>query len=197
MAAIQNFNAATQHNSLIFVYTGKYTFMDNTSIIILAVVIIVSVFGAYLLVYRKDIRGLKKQEDKTGQDKALQLQAYERLVILTERISLRNLIDRVSPAGNAMAYQTLLVDTIKQEYDYNLSQQLYVSAQAWQAVSSLKEQNIFILHQLSALLPAEATGTDLAKKVLELLDSDPKTSLHTVVLDALRFEAGKLLKKQA
>ncbi len=171
--------------------------MDNTSIIILAVVIVVSVFGAYLLVYRKDIRGLKTQDNKTDQDKALQLQAYERLVILTERISLRNLIDRVSPTGNAASYQSLLVDTIKQEFDYNLSQQLYVSSQAWQAVSSLKEQNIFILHQLSALLPAEATGTHLAKKVLELLDSDPKTSLHSVVLDALRFEAGKLLKKQA
>jgi len=170
--------------------------MDNSSIIILAIVIIVSVFGAYLLVYRKDIKGLKKEDDKDDQDKALQLQAYERLVILTERISLRNLIDRVPPAGSALGYQHLLVDTIKQEYDYNLSQQLYVSSQAWQAVSSLKEQNIFILHQLSAMLPAEATGTDLAKKTLELLESDPKTSLHTVVLEALRFDAGKLLKKQ-
>ncbi len=168
--------------------------MDNTSIIILAIVIIVSVFGAYLLVYRKDIKGLKKQDNKTDTDKALQLQAYERLVILTERISLRNLIDRVTPSGNAFVYQNLLVDTIKQEYDYNLSQQLYVSSQAWQAISSLKEQNIYILHQLSALLPADATGVDLAKKVLELLDSDPKTSLHTVVLEALRFDAGKLLK---
>ncbi|MBX3239987.1 MAG: hypothetical protein KIT80_22075 [Chitinophagaceae bacterium] len=170
--------------------------MDNTTIIILAVVIIVSVFGAYLLVYRKDIKGLKKEETKAGYDKSLQLQAYERLVILAERISLRNLIGRVSPTGTALAYQAALVDTIRQEYDYNLSQQLYVSSQAWQAVSSLKEQNIFILHQLSGLLPREATGADLAKKVLELLDSDPKTSLHTVVLEALKFDAGKLLKNK-
>lgn len=168
--------------------------MDNTAIIILAVVIVVSVFGAYLLVYRKDIKGLKEQENKTGQDKALQLQAYERLVILTERISLRNLIDRVPPAGSAIAYQQLLVDTIKQEYEYNLSQQLYVTSQAWQAINSLKEQNIFILHQLSAMLLPEASGMDLAKKTLELLDTDPQTSLHTVVLDALKFDAGKLLR---
>lgn len=170
--------------------------MDNTSIIILGIVIVVAVFGCYLLVYRKDIKAIKKEESTTPYDKALQLQAYERLVILAERISLRGLVSRVAPGQlSALIYQSQLVETIKQEFDYNLSQQLYVSSQAWQAVNSLKEQNIFIIHQLMGMMPATATGLDLAKKVLELLDVDPKTSLHPVVLETLKFEAKKLLKQ--
>ena len=168
--------------------------MDNSTIIILAIVIVVAVFGVYLLVYRSDIKGIKKDEKTPAYDKALQLQAYERLVILTERIALRNLVARLQPGDmTAIAYQSLLVESIKQEYEYNLSQQLYVSNQAWQAVSSLKEQNIFILHQLMNTLSPDASGLELGKRVLELLDADPKTSLHTVVLDALKFEAKKIM----
>ena len=91
-------------------------------------------------------------------------------------------------------YHSLLVESIKHEYDYNLSQQLYVSSQAWQAITNLKEQNIFIIHQLANTLPAGAAGIDLVKRVLELLDADPKTSLHTIVLDTLRFDAKKIME---
>ncbi len=168
--------------------------MDNSSIIILAIAIIVGVLGVYLFAYFREIRGVKKEQKKTAFDATLQLQAYERLTILAERISLKNIMSRVSPANMpAAVYHSLLVESIKQEYEYNLSQQLYVSAQAWQAVTNLKEQNIFILHQLAATLPGTATGLDLSKRVLELLDADPKASLHGIVLEALRYEARQLM----
>jgi len=173
--------------------------MDNTNIIIIAVVIIICFLGIYLFVYKKEVRASKEEEDKKPvQDNSLQLQAYERLTILTERLSLKNLVSRISPANmRADVYHTLLVESIKQEYDYNLSQQLYVSSQAWQAVTNLKEQNIFIIHQLVNTLPPNASGMDLVKRVLELLDADPKTSLHTIVLEALRFDAKKIMAGNA
>ncbi|HRO46915.1 hypothetical protein [Agriterribacter sp.] len=168
--------------------------MNNNSSIILAIIIIVGVLGVYFLFYFRETRGVKKERKKPAYDASLQLQAYERLTILAERISLKNLISRLSPAHmEASAYHVLLVESIKQEYEYNLSQQLYVSAQAWQAVTNLKEQNIFILHQLAHTLPETATGMDLSKRILELLDADPKTSLHSIVLDALRYEARQLM----
>ena len=168
--------------------------MNNNSIIILAIVIIVGVLGVYFLFYFRETKGIRKERKKPAYDAALQLQAYERLTILTERISLRNLISRLSSAQmDALAYHALLVESIKQEYEYNLSQQLYVSAQAWQAVVNLKEQNIFILHQLINTLPKTATGMDLSKRVLELLDANPSSSLHTIVLDALRYEARQVM----
>lgn len=168
--------------------------MDNSSIIILAIAIIVGVLGIYLFAYFRETRGVKKEQKKPAYDATLQLQSYERLTILAERISLKNLISRVSSASmQAAVYHSLLVENIKQEYEYNLSQQLYVSAQAWQAVTNLKEQNIFILHQLANTLPDSATGMDLSKRILELLDADPKASLHNIVLEALRYEARQLM----
>ncbi|HRP58338.1 hypothetical protein [Agriterribacter sp.] len=168
--------------------------MDNSSIIILAIIIVVGVLGIYSLFYFRETRGIKKERKKPAHNATLQLQAYERLTILAERISLKNLISRISPVSmQAAVYHSLLVESIKQEYEYNLSQQLYVSAQAWQAVTNLKEQNIFILHQLVNTLPETATGLDLSKRILELLNADPKTSLHNVVLDALRYEARQVM----
>jgi hypothetical protein len=89
--------------------------------------------------------------------------------------------------------QAVLVDQIKTEFDYNLSQQIYVAPQAWQAVTNLKEQNIFIINQVAQTLPADAKGAELSKRIVELLNTDPKVSLHPIVLEALNFEAKKLL----
>lgn len=168
--------------------------MSDNNLIILAIVIVVVVGGIYLLFYFREKKGMQKQQKKPPYNAGIQLQAYERLTILTERISLKNLIARVSPSQmDARTYHALLVESIKQEYEYNLSQQLYVSAQIWQAITNLKEQNIFILHQLVNTLPQSATGTDLSKRVIELLESGPNASLHTIVLDSLRFEARQVM----
>ena len=124
----------------------------------------------------------------------LRLQAYERLALLAERISLNNLISRLPHAGiSAKQMQHALVDAIKTEYEYNISQQVYVSPEAWRAVNNLKEQNIYIVNQLTATLPFQASAMDLNKQVLDYLLSNPKASLHVIVLEALNFEAKKIM----
>jgi hypothetical protein len=124
----------------------------------------------------------------------LRLQAYERLVMLAERISLPSLITRI-PAGDLTVrqYQAVLIDQIKTEFDYNLSQQIYVAAPAWQALNNLKEQNIFIINQIGQALPADIKGNELSRKIADLLNADPRVSLHPMVLEALNYEAKKLL----
>ena len=46
---------------------------------------------------------------------------------------------------------------------------------------------------LAATLSPEATGVDLAKRILELLEADPQASLHNIVLEAFRYDAKKLM----
>lgn len=124
----------------------------------------------------------------------LQLQAYERLTLLVERIALKNLVGRLESSGmSARGMQSALIESTKHEYDYNLSQQIYVSVDAWRAINNLKEQNIYIINQLAATLPQQATALDLNKRVVEYLMSDEKASLHNIVLEALSYEAKKLL----
>lgn len=124
----------------------------------------------------------------------MKLQAYERLILLADRIALPNLISRCNQPGlNVREMQNLLVQTIRQEFDHNITQQLYVSAEAWDAIRNLKEQNLLIINQVSSFLPAAATGQDLNKSLLEMVMQNPKASLHHIVSDALSFEAKKIM----
>lgn len=118
------------------------------------------------------------------------LQAYERLVLLAERIALPNLISRVGQQDlSAREMQLLLTQTIRQEWEHNISQQIYVSKEAWEAVNNLKEQNMLIINQVASFLPEDATGTQLNKSLLDVLIENPKASLHTIVAEALSYEA--------
>jgi hypothetical protein len=125
----------------------------------------------------------------------LQLQAYERLIILTERLGLQNLLSRFDVnSANAAQMQQQLIQTIRSEFEYNVSQQLYVSSQAWDAVSNLKEQNIFIINQLSTMVKPEAPALELGQKIAELLAADENASLQPVVASLLRKEAKELMQ---
>ncbi|RXK61458.1 hypothetical protein ESA94_00105 [Lacibacter luteus] len=124
----------------------------------------------------------------------LQLQAYERMTILCERIGLNNLLGRL-PVNqlSASELQNLMVQSIKTEFEYNISQQLYVSQATWDGVKNLKEQNMFIINELASTLPATATGTELSKKIVELLSHEDHVSLQNIVSTLINHEAKQLM----
>jgi hypothetical protein len=137
----------------------------------------------------------KKTAAETFNPVPLQLQAYERLVLLAERISLPTLISRITqPNLSAKEMQVHLNETIKQEFEYNASQQIYVSPIAWDAVRNLRDQNMLIVNQVAGLLPPDAAGMELAKKILDVIMQQQDTALHTIVLNALNYEAKKLMQ---
>ncbi len=124
----------------------------------------------------------------------LRLQAYERLTLLAERISLQNLLSRIPNAGlTSRQMQSSLIEAIRQEYDYNISQQVYVSPEVWRAVNNLKEQNIYVVNELASTMPFQASAMDLNKQIIDFLIHNPKASLHNIVLEALNFEAKKIM----
>jgi hypothetical protein len=124
----------------------------------------------------------------------LQLQAYERLTLLTERIALHNVISRHPSTGlSAREMKNVLIESMRSEFDYNLSQQIYVTADAWRAVTNLKEQNIYLVNQIAASLPPQATGMDLNKHIIDFLMNSQKGNLNTVVAEVINFEAKKVM----
>lgn len=143
--------------------------------------------------YRND-RTKKANTTPEESTRPLQLQAYERLVMLADRISLPNLISRANQPGlDARQMQGLLTDSIKQEVEYNTSQQIYVSKIAWDAIGNLKDQNMLIINQVSQSLPPGAKGIDLNKKLLEFVMNQQNGSMHAIVLEAINYEAKKLM----
>ena len=140
---------------------------------------------------KKDLEERKINDPETLK---LRLQAYERITLLAERIALQNLLSRnTNPGFSCRQMQSTLIDSIKQEYDYNISQQIYVSPEVWRAVNNLKEQNIYIVNQLASTLPAQASGMDLNKHIIDYLINNSNASLHNIVLEAINFEAKKIM----
>lgn len=169
--------------------------MDQNMITFLTsiVALLIALYSFYL------INDLRKKKSKTDGDayssRPLQLQAYERLVVLAERIAIPSLVSRANQPGlDARQMQRLLIDSVKQEFEYNASQQIYVSPVAWEAVKNLKDQNMLIINQVGATLPTEASGLDLNRRLLEFMMASKKGTLHEIVLEALNFEAKKILK---
>lgn len=124
----------------------------------------------------------------------LQLTAYERLVLLCERISLPSLIGRTATADlSASDMRYVLVENIKQEFEYNASQQIYVSEVAWSAVRNLRDQTLLVINQVMNTLPPDARAGDLNKKLLEVMMQQEGTALHSAALETLNSEAKKIM----
>lgn len=162
--------------------------------IILASIFLFVVVLAWLL---GEFKGMKDEiREKTGindEISKLKLQALERFTLFAERSSLKNLVTRTPSSGlTVIDLQLTLLETLRSEYEYNVTQQIYVSPEMWKAIGNLKDQNIFIINQIAATLPPQANGIELSKRLLDYVAST-NSELSTVVLSALQFEAKKLL----
>ena len=163
---------------------------STISLILSALAIILAIYS----LIRKKEQSLPVANDEKYETTPLRLQAYERLVLLTERVALPSLISRLNQSGiSAHEMKFILTENIKQEFEYNNTQQLYVSQQAWDAVRNLKEQNIMVVNQVAGALPLTASSTELNKKILEVIMAQP-VALHEMVLQVLNHEAKKLMK---
>ena len=162
--------------------------------IIFAAIFMFIIAIAWLLA---EFKGMKDEiQEKMGinnETQKLKLQAYERLTLYADRSSLKNLVSRTPASGlTVVDLQITLLETLRTEYEYNVTQQIYVSPELWKAIGNLKEQNIFIINQIAATLPSEANGIELSKRMLEYV-STTNAELSSVALSAIQFEAKKVL----
>jgi hypothetical protein len=95
----------------------------------------------------------------------IRLQAYERMALFLERITPSKLLIRVSPtSSNEENYESLLIANIEQEFEHNLSQQIYVSDDCWNIIVAAKNATIQLIRKAGLL---EKTGT--ANKLREVI----------------------------
>lgn len=86
---------------------------------------------------------IKIRAAASGETKALRLQAYERLILLCERIKLDSLMLRLNNNEmDATQLKNALLISIQKEYEHNHTQQIYVSGQLWEMISLLKDNLI-------------------------------------------------------
>lgn len=107
----------------------------------------------------------------------MRLQAYERMAMFLERIEPNQLIFRVNnPELTAYQMQTILLATIRSEYEHNLSQQVYLSAEVWDSIKNAKERVVNVINLSAGKLPDEAMANDLNVNILEAISSQSPTA---------------------
>ena len=122
----------------------------------------------------------------------VRLQAYERIILLLERISPDSLVMRVSrPEYTARQLQAELLGSIKSEYEHNMTQQTYVSNEAWDKVKMARNQVMNLINDAASEVKPDATGPTLGKLILERL-TELKTPPTQVAINHLKQEVRTL-----
>lgn len=150
-------------------------------------------YGMYLVV----MSFLSKEREKMLVDLKTQntqvvlpirLQAAERLCLLLERITPNNLVRRSNPSQfTAAELHSLLLAEVREEFNHNMSQQVYFSEETWEAVKRAVEDVTTILNLSRQSLEADASGMDLARAIFAQ-SLDRKNDAITYALRQVKSE---------
>ena len=122
----------------------------------------------------------------------LRLQAYERLALFAERISPGALLLRVHKGNmSSRMFHAELVSTIREEYEHNVTQQIYVSDKAWSQVKMAKEETLRIVNIAFEQTGPSASGTALSQRVFETAGRLSHLPTQVAIL-SLREEVRKM-----
>ena len=145
---------------------------------------------------------LRNDQDKRRQELILQntrtvtpirLQAYERIVLFLERISLESLLVRTnSPGMSASQLHSALLNAIRSEFEHNLSQQIYMSQQAWEVLKNARSNTIKLINTEFEKAPEQTTGLEFSRKLLERVMEMEKEPTKTAI-DFIKAEVGKMI----
>ena len=122
----------------------------------------------------------------------IRLRGYERLSLLLERTTPEALL-RDLDVQNLTAQQisSLLMQKLRLEFDHNLSQQIYVSDEAWEAISNAREQMVLFLSTMARQFPPETNGLEVAKLMLTAYAENGETP-HQKAMKILKDEVRDL-----
>ena len=172
--------------------------MDSTKIFeILAYTLPSLITGsvAYFLFdsYFKDQQNTRRwllQKEAQKDALPLRLQAYERMSLYLERINPTKLLIRIIPLSNDKNdYENLVISQIEQEFEHNLTQQIYMSDKCWTIIVTAKNATIQMIRKANM-----SDRVDNADKLREVLLSDlmEKQSPSNAALAFIKNEVGQL-----
>ncbi|MDB5155041.1 MAG: hypothetical protein JWR54_3792 [Mucilaginibacter sp.] len=129
----------------------------------------------------------------SNQTLPLRLQAYERIVLFVERANPANMLVRLNEAGmSAAELHSIVVTEIRNEYQHNITQQIYVSSRAWTVVKRVKDDTLSVVTNAVKALPETATGLELSKTILAHL-SHLEDNPYDIALKIIREDMEGLL----
>ena len=122
----------------------------------------------------------------------MRLRAYERMSLFCERISLPRLLRRLQePGQSAGALRLSLYLAIQQEYEHNLSQQVYLSQALWDVICQARDNSLRAIATVAEGVGEERPGPELARVLLSEAAGGADAGL-AIALAAIKKEVGLL-----
>lgn len=139
------------------------------------------------------IKSLELSQQQQSTTLPLRLQAYERLSLFCERIAVPTLILRLREEHmTAAGFKVALMLGVQQEYEHNITQQVYVSDQLWQIIKIARDETIHFISLVAAEVDPKADAKALSDALFKYLAVQESSTLNTALL-AVKKEAGVLL----
>lgn len=96
--------------------------------------------------------------------------AYERAILLMERLHPNSLVMRLNnPSLPATIMHAEFLKTIREEFDHNITQQLFISPIAWKLIRDSKEELVKLINLAASQVQENATAIELSAKIFELV----------------------------
>jgi len=175
---------------------SDFNFYELLKLIIpqIGILVLVYLFLNHWLERDKILQAKKRKDDFNQLILPNQIHAFERMVLFLERISPSSLIPRLNQQNlTAQEFQYLLTNEISDEYQHNLSQQLYIPNQTWNMVTLAKDQMIQEIIQTAQSLPNSASSKDLAVKILTETAINKGKLTTSIVIEALKKDLYKMV----
>jgi hypothetical protein len=123
----------------------------------------------------------------------LRLRAYERLALVLERATPEHVLLELNLGEmTILQVQQHIMHTIRMEYDHNISQQIYVGEQVWNAIIESRDQMVAFINTMAQQMPPESNALDYAKVLITAYASNGETA-NQQAMQLLRAEARSLL----
>ena len=171
-----------------------FAFLEILKYILPSVVVfLTSYYLIKQLMQSQERRALLELRKKSSESiNPLRLQAYERAVLFLERITPNSLVMRVfNNRMSARELHTELLSNIRNEYDHNITQQIYMSSGSWEAPKRAKEETIKLVNIAASKVDDSAQGIELSKVLLEMCMQLDKLPTQMAV-DILKEEVKSL-----
>lgn len=122
----------------------------------------------------------------------LRLQAYERITLFIERLNPANLFVRNHTQGaTVQELQQFLIQEIREEFQHNLSQQIYLSPMSWSVAKKVKDETLLLINNAAKGLPSGAPAIELGRVILTHLSS-LEVNPYEAALVVIREDVEKL-----
>ena len=121
--------------------------------------------------HEKEVLALNMELKRDRQEFFLpnRVDAYQRAILLMERIHPNSLVMRLNNPGlPSAAMQVKLLESIREEYEHNIAQQMYITPASWDLVKKAKEETIKIINLAGRQMDATSNAMDLSGKIFEI-----------------------------